>query len=58
MVNGTGDEGVVVAAAHLQGELTAHLVSGTVWIGLHLILTTCDKEQSPSVGKQSKEGVY
>lgn len=58
MVNGTGDEGVVIAAAHLQGELTAHFVSGIIWIGLHLFFTTCDTEQNPTVGRQSKEGAY
>lgn len=39
MVDGTGDEGVIVAAAHHEGELTAHIVRGIVWNGLHHVWT-------------------
>lgn len=55
MVNGTGDEGVVVIAAHLQGEHAAHFESEITWIGLHRVGTTWDKEQKTTVGRQSKE---
>lgn len=40
MVDGAGDEGVVVAAAHREGELAAHVVRGIVWDGLDHVWTS------------------
>lgn len=44
VVDRTGDGDVVVAGAHLQGELTGHVVCGVVWNGLHHIWTPWDEK--------------
>lgn len=44
MVDDAGDVGVVVAAAHLQGELAAHRVRGIVWNGLHHVWASWREE--------------
>lgn len=43
VVDTAGDEGVVVAAAHHQGQFAAHIVCGIICNGLHQIWVTWGK---------------
>lgn len=55
MVDGTGDEGFIVVAAHHEGELAAHVVCGIIWNGLHHVWTPWGEKGQEGGGVDSQE---
>lgn len=52
VVDGAGDERVVIAGAHLQGELAAHVVRGVAINSLHHLWTAWGKEEQEEYGQE------